>query len=94
MKQLVYHIIVCGMAVLFLTACEKDDDISGRSMEKNGNSIILNLSSETLPVSRAGNEPGVEMAVNHIDVVFSKRTEIGNGTSGWRAVKPVTVRSP
>ena len=33
MKQLVYHIIVCGMAVLFLTACEKDDDISGRSME-------------------------------------------------------------
>ena len=57
MKQLVYHIIVCGMAVLFLTACEKDDDISGRSMEKNGNSIILNLSSETLPVSRAGNEP-------------------------------------
>ena len=34
MKQLVYHIIVCGMAVLFLTACEKDDDISGRSMEK------------------------------------------------------------
>lgn len=48
MKQLVYHIIVCGMAVLFLTACEKDDDISGRSMEKNGNSIILNLSSETL----------------------------------------------
>ena len=62
MKQLVYHIIVCGMAVLFLTACEKDDDISGRSMEKNGNSIILNLSSETLPVSRAGNEPGVEMA--------------------------------
>ena len=41
MKQLVYHIIVCGMAVLFLTACEKDDDISGRSMEKNGNSIIL-----------------------------------------------------
>ena len=37
MKQLVYHIIVCGMAVLFLTACEKDDDISGRSMEKNGN---------------------------------------------------------
>ena len=30
MKQLVYHIIVCGMAVLFLTACEKDDDISGK----------------------------------------------------------------
>ena len=51
MKQLVYHIIVCGMAFLFLSACEKDDDISGRSMEKNG-------------------------------------------TSGWRAVKPVTVRSP
>lgn len=34
MKQLVYHIIVCGMAVLFLTACEKDDDISGRSMKR------------------------------------------------------------
>ena len=79
MKQLVYHIIVCGMAVLFLTACEKDDDISGRSMEKNGNSIILNLSSETLPVSRAGNEPGVEMAVNHIDVVIFEE----NGDWKW-----------
>ena len=48
-------------------------------MEKNGNSIILNLSSETLPVSRAGNEPGVEMAVNHIDVVIFEE----NGDWKW-----------
>ena len=86
MKQLVYHIIVCGMAVLFLTACEKDDDISGRSMEKTGNSLILNLSSETLPVSRAGNDPGVEMAVNHIDVVKLHRRK-------FRLIHPLLLQA-
>ena len=79
MKQLVYHIIICCMAVLFFTACEKDDDISGRSVEKSGNSIILNLSSETLPVSRAGDEPGTEVAVNHIDIVIFEE----NGDWKW-----------
>ena len=79
MKQLVYHIIICCMAVLFFTACEKDDDISGRSVEKSGNSIILNLSSETLPVSRAGDEPGAEVAVNHIDIVIFEE----NGDWKW-----------
>lgn len=34
MKQLVYHIIVCGMAVLFLTACEKDDEYFGQKHGK------------------------------------------------------------
>lgn len=70
MKQLLYHIIVCCTAVLFFTACEKDDGISGgNSGRGDGNSILLDLSSETLPVSRSA-AAGAEIAVNHIDVLI------------------------
>lgn len=70
MKQLLYHIIVCCTAVLFFTACEKDDDISGRNTGRgDGNSILLNLLSETLPVSRSV-ASGAEVAVSHIDVLI------------------------
>ena len=94
MKPLLYHIIACCAAVLFFTACDKECDIPGGSVAGDGNSIILDLSSGSVPVSRAVNTPatGVEAKVNHIDVlIFDENgnkqhhervggSETGNGT--------------
>lgn len=91
MRQLLYHIIVCCTAVAFLAACDKSD-IPGGSVAGDGNSIILDLSSGSLPVSRAVTATGAEVKVNHIDVLIfdaqgNKKhhervggSETGNGT--------------
>lgn len=94
MKPLLYHIIACCAAVLFFTACDKECDIPGDSVVGDGNSIILDLSSGPVPVSRAVNTEatGAEVKVNHIDVlIFDENgnkqhhervggSETGNGT--------------
>lgn len=94
MRRLLYYIIACCAAVLFFAACDKECDISGGSVVGDGNSIILDLSSETLPVSRAVNTAatGAEVRVDHIDVlIFDENgnkehhervggSETGNGT--------------
>lgn len=94
MKPLLYHIIACCAAVLFFTACDKECDIPGGNVVGDGNSIILDLSSGSLPMSRAVNTAatGAEVKVNHIDVlIFDENgdkqhhervggSETGNGT--------------
>ncbi len=94
MKPLLYHIIACCAAVLFFTACDKECDIPGGNVAGDGNSIILDLSSGALPMSRAVNTAatGAEVKVNHIDVlIFDENgtkqhhervggSETGNGT--------------
>lgn len=94
MRRLLYHIIACCTAVLFFAACDKECNIPGGSVVGDGNSIILDLSSETLPVSRAANTAatGAEVRVDHIDVLIfdgngDKKhhervggSETGNGT--------------
>lgn len=69
MKQLLYHIIACCVAVLFFAACDKECDIPGGNVVGDGNSIILDLSSGAQPVSRAA-ATGAEVKVNHIDVLI------------------------
>ena len=71
MRPLLYHIIAC-CAVLFFTACDKEYDILDSNATGDGNSIILDLSSGSLPVSRAVNTEatGAEVRVNHIDVLI------------------------
>lgn len=71
MRPLLYHIIAC-CAVLFFTACDKEYDIPGGNATGDGNSIILDLSSGSLPISRAVNTEatGAEIRVNHIDVLI------------------------
>lgn len=94
MKPLLYHIIACCAAVLFFTACDKECDIPGGNVVGDGNSIILDLSSGSLPMSRAVNTAATsaEVKVNHIDVlIFDENgtkkhhervggSETGNGT--------------
>lgn len=72
MRRLLYHIIACCVAVLFFAACDKEFDVPGDSVVGDGNSIILDLSSGTLPVSRAVNTAaaGAEVKVDHIDVLI------------------------
>ncbi len=93
MRPLLYHIITC-CAVLFFTACDKEYDIPGGNATGDGNSIILDLSSGSLPISRAVNTEatGAEVRVSHIDVLIfdengSKKhheriggSDTGNGT--------------
>lgn len=71
MRPLLYHIIAC-CAVLFFTACDKEYDIPGSNATGDGNSIILDLSSGSLPISRAVNTEatGAEVRVSHIDVLI------------------------
>lgn len=58
------------MAVLFLASCNDETDL-GVTPEGDGNSILINLSSETLPVGRAAlDDNATESAVHHIDVLI------------------------
>ena len=72
MKRILYNIIVCGMAVLpFLTSCDIGD-IPGECPDIPGagsNSIILDIFSGTLPVTRA-EAAGAETVVDYIDVLI------------------------
>lgn len=94
MKPLLYHIIACCVAVLFFIGCGKECDIPGSHIAGDGNSIILDLSTGALPISRAANmtPTGAEVKVDHIDVLIfdtdgDKKhhervvvSETGNGT--------------
>lgn len=64
-------------------ACDKDDTLSVTGAGGDGNSIILDLASASLPVSRATFQAtGAEVAVSHLDVLILRGTEIKNGTNG------------
>ncbi len=63
--------VICCAAAWFLAACSNEYDIPGGQTERDGNSIILDISSGALPVSRATvPAEGAEVAVSHIDVLI------------------------
>lgn len=80
MKQLLYYIVFCCLAAVGFTACDKDDTLSVTGAGGNGNNIILDLASASLPVSRATvPATGAEVTVSHLDVlIFDKY-----GTKKW-----------
>lgn len=68
--------MICCAAAWLLAACSKDDDLPGGQTGGNGNSIILDISSGALPVSRATvPAEGAEVAVSHIDVLIFNDTD-------------------
>lgn len=80
MKQLLYHIVFCCLTVLCLTACDKNDTLPVSGPEGDGNSIILDLASASLPVTRATvDATGAEIAVDHLDVLIFRE----DGTKEW-----------
>jgi len=68
MKRIVYNMIACCFAAFALAACSSDNTPS-EYIEPDGNSIILDISSASLPVSRS-TATGAEIALSHIDVLI------------------------
>lgn len=80
MKLLLHHIVFCCLTVLCFAACDKDDTFHAAGSGGDGNSIILDLASASLPVTRATVEAtGVEIAVSHLDVLIFNE----EGTKVW-----------
>lgn len=78
MKQLLYHIVFCCLTLLCLTACDKNDTLPVSGPEGDGNSIILDLASTSLPVTQATvDATGSEIAVDHLDVLIFPRSPPG-----------------
>ena len=83
MRTTLYKILVgCTTAMLMLASCIKDTYTPGRT-GGDGDSIILDIASETLPLTRSeasGAEvSGAEIAVDHLDVLIFEE----NGAYGW-----------
>ena len=73
-----YKILVgCTTAMLMLASCIKDTYTPGRT-GGDGDSIILDIASETLPLTRS-EASGAEIAVDHLDVLIFEE----NGAYGW-----------
>ena len=80
MKQLLHYIVFCCLAACCFTACDHEDIFCQTATEGDGNSIILNLASGKLPLTRANVEAnGAEIAVSHLDVLIFNQ----DGTKVW-----------
>ena len=80
MKQLLHYIVFCCLAACWFTACDHEDIFRQTETEGDGNSIILNLASGKLPLTRANVEAnGAEIAVSHLDVLIFNQ----DGTKVW-----------
>lgn len=80
MKQLLHYIVFCCLAACCFTACDHEDIFCQTETEGDGNSIILNLASGKLPLTRANVEAnGAEIAVSHLDVLIFNQ----DGTKVW-----------
>ena len=78
MRTTLYKILVgCTTAILMLASCIKDTYTPGRT-GGDGDSIILDIASETLPLTRS-KASGAEIAVDHLDVLIFEE----NGAYGW-----------
>ena len=78
MRTTLYKILVgCTTAMLMLASCIKDTYTPGRT-GGDGDSIILDIASETLPLTRS-EASGAEIAVDHLDVLIFEE----NGAYGW-----------
>lgn len=80
MKQLLHYIVFCCLAACCFTACDHEDIFRQTETEGDGNSIILNLASGKLPLTRANVEAnGAEIAVSHLDMLIFNQ----DGTKVW-----------
>ena len=78
MRTTLYKILVgCTTAMLMLASCIKDTYTPGRT-GGDGDSIILDIASETLPLTRS-EASGAEIAVDHLDVLIFEE----NGAYRW-----------
>ena len=78
MRTTLYKILVgCTTVMLMLASCIKDTYTPGRT-GGDGESIILDIVSETLPLTRS-EASGAEIAVDHLDVLIFEE----NGEYGW-----------
>lgn len=78
MRTTLYKILVgCTTAMLMLASCIKDTYTPGRT-GGDGDSIILDIASETLPLTRS-EASGAEIAVDHLDVLIFEV----NGAYRW-----------
>ena len=76
MRRIIYNMMICCAAAWLLAACSKEDDLPDGQTGSDGNSIILDISSGALPVSRATvPAEGAEVAVSHIDVLIFNDTD-------------------
>lgn len=66
MKSKLYNIVLCCLAAASLPACDKFGVLP---QEGGSDSIILDLSSRTLPITRSA-AAGAELAVDHLDVLI------------------------
>lgn len=66
MKSKLYNIVLCCLAAASLAACDKFGVLP---QEGGSDSIILDLSSRTLPITRSA-ATGAELAVDHLDVLI------------------------
>ncbi|MCR6503888.1 fimbrial tip adhesin FimD [Bacteroides muris (ex Fokt et al. 2023)] len=72
MKRIVVYSVIIGcVASLFLGACSNENEIFPSKPEvADGNRIVLDIASATLPVSRAVEATGAEVKVGHVDVLI------------------------
>ncbi len=78
MRTTLYKILAgCTTVMLMLASCIKDTYTPGRT-GGDGESIILDIASETLPLTRS-EASGAEIAVDHLDVLIFEE----NGAYGW-----------
>lgn len=71
MKRIFYH-MACWLAVLGCAACSNETDFV--KTEADNNSIVLDISSATTPVTRAG-ATGAEVTVSYVDVLIFDDTD-------------------
>lgn len=78
MRTTLYKILAgCTTVMLMLASCIKDTYTPGRT-GGDGDSIILDIASETLPLTRS-EASGAEIAVDHLDVLIFEE----NGAYRW-----------
>ena len=73
MKRIFYH-MACWLAVLGCAACSNETDFV--KTEADNNSIVLDISSATTPVTRAG-ATGAEVTVSYPGDTSQKMAKIG-----------------
>ena len=71
MKRIFYH-MACWLAVLGCAACSNETDFV--QPEADNNSIVLDISSATTSVTRAG-ATGAEVTVSYVDVLIFDDTD-------------------
>ena len=77
MRTTLYRILFPAALVMMLSACVKEE-VPGGAGGGEGDSIILDIASETLPLMKS-EASGAEIAVDHLDVLIFEE----NGDFKW-----------